>query len=131
MKREREILGVKVIGSHHQLKSHFWINVELCLLATAQKCNRACHQCPFPSLLIYNLSPLYYLYKYLMLDPLLQNLSIEGSALPPDLNLIIHPHTAPCPPPPPLAPKPNVHNFTTPNASELKQETNLANCKDQ
>jgi hypothetical protein len=97
MKREREILGVKVIGSHHQLKSHFWINVELCLLATAQKCNRACHQCLFPSLLIYNLSPLCYLYKYLMLDPLLQNLSIEGSALPPDLNLIIHPHTAPPP----------------------------------
>jgi hypothetical protein len=62
-----------------------------------------------------------------MLDPLLQNLSIEGSALPPDLNLIIHPDTAPSP----LAPKPNVHNFTTPNPSELEKETNLANCKDQ
>jgi hypothetical protein len=36
MKRERKILGVKVIGSHHQLKSHFWINVELCLLATSK-----------------------------------------------------------------------------------------------
>ncbi len=37
--RDRETSGVKVIGSHHQLKSHFWFNMELCLLATAQNHN--------------------------------------------------------------------------------------------
>jgi hypothetical protein len=37
--RDRETSGVKVIGSHHQLKSHFWFNMELCLLATAHNHN--------------------------------------------------------------------------------------------
>jgi hypothetical protein len=35
--RDRETSGVKVIGSHHQLKSHFWFNMELCLLAISQE----------------------------------------------------------------------------------------------